>query len=292
MSELINGEIVLKNFRRNYYTAPLIPPAPDGMNSLNESRTFIVNIDETTPAGIPPTSIGESAVTFINPETGGDMSEVIYEINAPKAPSNISNEVSVPDENSVLPASYVRFYNMVPNGNEISIFINDEKVFGNIMAGKGTDYYKLHPGIYSIKFATSDNDPFYEYKFKALSGMNSTLALSGSENVYTVSDISGAAPTCFFNTAYVRFVQLSMTAPAMDIFIDGIPVISGILFGEVSAFIGVPNGVHNIKAVASGTGIVYINEKFKFPSDSVNDMLISGSENYTMSIITEINSCS
>ena len=297
---LINGEINLRSVRRNYYTNS--KTFPENL-SLSETETgnsdVVIKIDEVTPAGIPPTEYNESAVSFIEPdESGGERrSGVIYENNPPETPNNVS-ETTVKTETTSQPASpysYVRFFNLIPDSGNVNIFINSDKIAENVEAGKGTEYVSLPPGIYDIEFFSADGSDrlLYNYRFKALPEMSSTLALSGSGSIYSVSDISGSAPKCFFNTAYLRFAQLSMNAPAMDVFIDGIAVIAGITFGEVSAFIGVPSGVHNVKITASGTGIILINESENFPAGSVNNMLITSKngDNYTLTIISDGNAC-
>jgi hypothetical protein len=284
MSELISGNIILKDIKRNYYSMPSISVSHETKKSFPNGY---IHVDEITPAGIPSVNANESAVTFINPEN--IKSEVIYENNAPKTPKKISNAADSKSTDAL--SSYIRFYNFTPK--DLNIYTDDKKGSFPVKSNDKTDYYRLNPEVYSFKIAEEDNEPLYEYKFNAYPRINSTIIITKNNSSYNITDISGVPPKCFFNTAYIRFVQLSETAPAMDIFIDGIPVILGITFGEVSAFIGVPNGIHNINAVVSGTGIISIDEEFNFPENSVNSFLIAlnDSGNYTANIITDTDSC-
>ncbi|GFI61477.1 hypothetical protein IMSAG049_00636 [Clostridiales bacterium] len=280
---------------------------PNGANSnglnlieVNSEEVYVetANANDVAPKVISLSNPNETAVTFLEP--GGSestvKSDVVYEESSPKAPNNPDELIPNQDNTSQLPNAYVRLYNFIPNGTMVNAYINGYTAKENMAPGTGTNFIKLPPGVYEIEFRASDdlNRLLSNFKLKALPGMSSTLAVTGSGNVYSVLDISGSMPRCFFNTAYLRFVQLAMNAPAMDIYVDGISVIAGIRFGEVSAFIGVPNGVHRIKVTAAGTGIVYIDETDDFPSGSISEIFISSNdgENYSLYIISDKNACS
>ncbi len=277
MSEFINERITINKVKRDYYTDSDMKIS---LASSSVSNT-VIPTDQVNPAGIPPTT---GNYNILNNQSEAVTSETA------KEPEPVE-EAAIQNTNLSL-SSYVRFYNLVPNGSNVSILINQTETENTIAPKTGTGYISLHPGIYVIDFC-SDGKILYEYKFKALPGMFSTLALSESGSVYTVTDLSGPLPSCFHNTAYIRFAQLAMNAPAMDIYIDGIEVIAGILFGEVSAFIGVPSGVHNIKATASGTGMILVDKSENFPALSINDLLIysENTRRYSFITIADENSC-
>ncbi|MDD5944438.1 MAG: DUF4397 domain-containing protein [Clostridia bacterium] len=278
MSEFIEKEITFKRKGRNYYT--------------NSYYSHIIasnmEIDRTVPAGIPPVPSGEAAVSFIEPNASGQpvRGRVIYEEQ-----TNTEEQQNADMSGRSFVSSNVRFYNFT--GVPINVSVNGNNYPQEIKPLSGSGYVSLEPGIYTISFYDKNGTELYEYRFRALPGMTTTLVLSGERGVYGVSDISGSVPGCFYNTAYVRFVQLSPIAPAMDIYIDGIPVIAGLKFSEASAFVGVPSGVHRITAAASGTGILYVDESYNFPAFSVSSAVIysKGENSYALSLITDKDAC-
>ena len=323
MSEIINENINLRKMRKNYYTGSPDYTVTGGFSkqktdseNMNSESTYEnnyinnngiqntsdngTNISESIPAGVSPSNYNESAVTYINTnDKNAEKTEVIYEAGVneavPKNPKVYDDGKRNPYFKPAYTESYVKFLSLVPNGRRINIYVNGKKIASRLAPGSETEYISLIPGIYDIEFYFSDSGeiPLYSYRFRALPDTNATLILSGTNNVYSVSEISGSAPACFFNTAYLRFIQLNPNAPAMDVYIDDIDVINGLQFGEVSAFTGVPYGIHNIKITASGTGITFVNKNSDFPSGSVTNMLISTNdgENYYLLPLSGINSC-
>ena len=305
-----NNRLNFKYPRRNYYTNSGFPSLLKASENNISNQNF--SIDFTTPAGIPPRNQNETAVTFIEPSDSGTTikSDVVYE-NTPQIPSPSQNSnypnINYPNtdtlnnnrssnNSSEYLNSYVRFYNLISNNGEVNIFINGDEVVSNLDSMNVSNYVGVAPGIYQIDFYSADNpnNIIYEYRNRSLPGMKTTLAITSSGSMYSVTDVSGSSPECLYNTAYLRFIQTAANAPAMDIFVDGIQVIAGITYGEVSGFIGIPQGVHNIRGVASGTGINYINENLKFTSSSVSNMFISSgeSDNFILSVLGSENVCS
>ncbi len=297
MSEFIDEKIILNNLRRNYYTnsntaASVTEPA-------GSAPEVNIETDRTAPAGIPPTNQGENTAIYINYEDSDNKnSDVTGEDIVPVQPHPVAGTPSVPASGNAqeILISYVRFYNLIPNSTGVNIYVNGREAVSSLGYEGVSGYMSVAPGIYTVEFYSTGEEPelLYEYRLRSFAGMGSTVAISANNGVYSVTDVSGSAPKCFYNTAYIRFAQLVNGAPAMDIYVDGIAVIAGLRPQEVSAYIGVPNGVHTIKAAASGTGLILIDETNNFPASSVTSLyIITDAEgNYGLSAITDQNSCS
>lgn len=255
---------------RDYYTNSMI--IDNFENTQDNEYAEYFDCTSTCPAGIPSENL-----------------------NSPEETDLISDNNNINNTTAENKSSYLRFYNLTSAINNVNVFINGREIISNLAYMESSDYIELSPGIYDIEFYSSSNpnDIIYDYKFRGLPEMKSTLAISEYNNIYSVSDISGNPPTCLFDSAFIRFLQTASNAPAMDIYIDDIQVIAGIRFGEASAYIGIPQGVHNIIATASGTGIVYINENLKFLPSSINDMYISstGNNEFQLSRISDDELC-
>lgn len=269
MSEFFDEKIILNVPKRNYYTNSktlnLKTAALDSSPEVSGGN-ITVDINRTSPAGIPPT----------NAET----------------PSSVSTNDTMPQE---ILSSYVRFYSLIQNGTGVTIYVNGKKAASDIAFEQVTDYMTINPGLYTISFYSSgDNSTLLsEYNLRAFPGMGTTLIIYENGGIYSVLEISGSAPKCYYNSAYVRFVQLSPAAPAMDIYLDGIAVTAGLRYMDAAAYIVIPSGVHTITAVASGTGMIFIDEQYNFPSSSVSNIfIIPDGEGLMLSAITDQNSCS
>lgn len=282
MSEVIDEKIVLRNLRRNYYTNSAL-----GQNAEADNIETVIETNQTTPAGIAPTGHTDDE----NANTDEETIENATESGNTENSSAITNIENIPE---VL-VSNVRFYSLIENTGGINIYVNGTLSASGLKFEEYTNYMPLAPGIYTVSFyaAGEEEQLLAEYKLHTFAGMGSTIAISGTDGAYIVTDISGSAPKCYYNTAYIRLIQLSETSPAMDIYVDGILVITGLSFREVSAYVGVPSGVHSIKAVAVGTAIIIIDEAHNFPSFSVNSIYIitDKSLGIRLSVISDSNSC-
>jgi hypothetical protein len=52
----------------------------------------------------------------------------------------------------------------------------------------------------------------------------------------------------------VRVLHTSPDAPAVDIFVDDMPAIAGLSFGQLSSYAELPSGAHNVKVFPAGMG--------------------------------------
>ena len=60
------------------------------------------------------------------------------------------------------------------------------------------------------------------------------------------------------NRAYIRFVQLSPTAPAMDVYWDDRMVLSDLRYEEISRYLTTAPGSHNLKLRETDTGKILV----------------------------------
>lgn len=269
------------NLTRNYYTENRIKFYDEGF--INALAANAVETTRSQPAGIPEGK--EAAVRYIE-----------------KGPSGVAEESGVsyesilinPTENNYMAenASEVRFYSLINDNREITISTGEVTLAENLKPGTLSEPSTLENGDYDIVFSDG-NKLLYDYKLTLNNSGSYIFVISESGNSYTVTELSGAVPECFAESSFVRFIQTVENAPYMDIYIDGIAVINGIAYNEVSAFIGIPQGVHRITVAAAATSIVYADESFNFTQYSVNNLFITlnGKSGYRLILLTEENAC-
>lgn len=293
---LINEKIKLISTRRDYYTDSSYNYYPN-----NEMKDIEVEeVKESTE--ISKVKIAETPVNYKN--NTSDINEKVENTKEKAEPNNtikLSN-AAVKDKdifkNTVDPIaamypSYVRFYSLIPDDEEISVASKDKEMCKNLKRNTPSEYLNLEPGIYDMHFYDNNNTLLYEYKLKAFNCAITTLIITKTNNEYSVFALKGTTTDCFSNSSYVRFIQTVPRSPAMDIYIDGIPVILGITYNEISVFIGLPAGIHNITVTAAATSVIYIDRSFNFSSESLNDMFIVSDATglYDLSILTNEDSC-
>jgi hypothetical protein len=62
-----------------------------------------------------------------------------------------------------------------------------------------------------------------------------------------------AAPAGAATSTQLRVLHASPDAPAVDVWVDGTKVLTDVAFKDLSGYLDVPAGAHNIKVVATGT---------------------------------------
>lgn len=276
-TRLINEKIKMRSARRD-------------LNKNNKKTNDTILITETSPAGIAGKQQTENNTWSI------DVNE-LKKIDFSKEPLKIVTNVDIPKKSfntmTSLYPSYVRFYSLIPNDEEIRIVSRDKEMCNGLKCNTPTEYKNIEPGIYDMYFYNNSNTLLYKYKLKAFNCAINTLIITKANNGYSVFVLKGTTMDCIYNTSYVRFIQTVPLTPALDIYIDGIPVILGIMYNEISDFIGMPSGIHNITVVAAATSRIYIDKSFNFSSKSLNDLFIV-SENpgvYNFSLLANEDTC-
>ena len=278
--KLIDEEIRLMPLRRNYYTISSYNYCSD-KKSKNSCA-----ISETSPAGIAGKKLYSASE---KPDTKTSGRKPLFGI----AHDGIDHDQSTPSYESRFP-SLVRFYSLLPPGEDLNIILRGKAVLPNVESNSPTQFIQLDPDIYELSYyAVNNTNSLSEYQFRAFSGAVKTLVFVKTEDGYNIIELNETANDCYENASYVRFIQSSPNAPAMDIYIDDTAVILGILPEEISEFIGLTSGRHTIRVTAAATSIVYIEESFNFPDRSANNLFIVSDNNggYSFYLLTNTNSC-
>ena len=121
---------------------------------------------------------------------------------------------------------------------------------------------KAFPGYYRVavfRAGTTENPLTVSY-INLIGYRIYTAALTGTEGNVSLEMINDNRRFLQGNMAYVRFVQLSANAPRMDVYLDDSLVLSDLNYKEVSRYMAVVPGEHNLKLREYFSGAVLLED--------------------------------
>lgn len=156
----------------------------------------------------------------------------------------------------IKPNSFVRMFHASPNTKNVDIYANDKILVKNLPYRGFSEYLNLPSGNYNIKiFLTGD-------KMNPI--LNTTLTF-GPKTIYTVA-IANTLDNLFLipyidpiiphekNKAYLRFTQLSLNTPKVDITLpNGEVLFQNVYFGENTNYVSLSPGTYTLQIRPSGT---------------------------------------
>lgn len=150
-------------------------------------------------------------------------------------------------------------YNFSPSSGTFDFYITDTKVNTAAMPfGGGISYLQLYAGLYDVKFTIAgESESLYTYKDLPITKDNyATLYLTGTPGNLEGLYLSDNATEGSIKSAFVRFINLSPDAPALDLEIkDGAQIVTNKTYKSYSNFIEVDPStvVLEIKDTSTGT---------------------------------------
>ncbi len=190
---------------------------------------------------------------------------------------------AVQDITGTVPASRIKFFNFSVGSPGVNFYLNSQKmtavqsttgvesttgtVYGGAGNGGGSMYSAIDPGTYTVTgriAATTDKD-------LAVATLQTTIAdakyysyyMSGTYNTATKTTesfiVEDPIPAVDLTIAYVRFVNASANASAMQLFAKNtltgveIPIGAAVAYKSGSAFTAIPNGVYDLSTRTAGS---------------------------------------
>ncbi len=201
-----------------------------------------------------------SDVDFVG-EQGNNMGRAIFpgnffpENNRPNINRPNTNITIIPIIPGVTKFSYIRFLNANPFQTPVDIYINGRKVASYLNYRAFTEYMKAFPGYYRIVVfkAGTRRNPISVSQINIIANRIYTAAFIDTGINSEWQMITDNTRILNQNRAFVRFIQLSYTAPLMDVYIDNRLVLSDLDFQEVSRYLSLAPGSRNIKLKVATT---------------------------------------
>jgi uncharacterized protein (UPF0264 family) len=170
----------------------------------------------------------------------------------------------LPLVNSTTPQAQVRVIHASPDAPAVDVYVDGVRAIQNLAFGAATPFTALPAGSRSVKVYAAGADP-------AISSpvINADLTLTANTyySVFATGTLAEIAPLVTTDTlappasgqARVRVIHASPDAPAVDVAVQGGPVLfSNLAFRQVAEYIEVPAGTYNLEVRLAGTPTVVL----------------------------------
>jgi len=238
---------------------------------------------ETSEDMLMPLPLTEEEVNF----TVENLTEEIANDNARgrypsiTLPNNTSITV-IPIIPGITLYGYIRFLNASPGEQRVDIYVNGRKVVSNLLYRNFTEYMKVFPGWYRIAVysAGTKTNPLTVTTLRVQANDIITMAVIGLAGDISTQAINDSRRWLSRSQSYVRFVQLSPNAPAMDAYWDDALVLAELNYQDVSRYLQTAAGSHNLKMRDSLSGANLVESP---------DVTVENGKAYTIYIVGDIN---
>lgn len=192
------------------------------------------------------------------------------------ATPEVSTGVTILPVIPILRYGYMRFINGYV-GN-IDIYVDNDKVANNFSFGEYTSYYIFLVGNHRVRvYKAGTKNKLYEKVIKIKNFSKYTGAFEGNKNMYSMVITESSCNKTNSNIASVRFISISENKTYLDIYVDDIIVIKDFYHNDISGYLALQEGSHNIKLTRAGTMRVVVEEpQLKFDGSNCYSVYILG----------------
>lgn len=218
-------------------------------------------------------------VDFAEPQSEDSRARGIW--NRPNG--NRPNITIIPIIPGVTSFSYIRYLNANPSQGAVDVYINGRKVASYLNYRAFTEYMKAFPGYYRIVVfkAGTRRNPISVSQINVIANRIYTAAFidTGMTNEWQL--ITDNTRVLNQNRAFVRFIQLSYSAPLMDIYVDNRLVLSDLDFQEVSRYLSLAPGNRDLKLKVATTNRTILQDP---------NMYLRAGKSYSVYIVGDMSS--
>lgn len=151
--------------------------------------------------------------------------------------------------------SHIRLLHAIEELGAVDVYLNDEIVTKNLNYMDFTEYVTIESGPYNLKiYSIGDKtDPIIDLDIQLTANQISTLAAAGNLEEFGIVEIPEYKSSVNPDMASVRFIHLSSTAPAVDVYLNNTLAFQDISFRELTNYIYVTPDLYDLKINLAGT---------------------------------------
>lgn len=148
----------------------------------------------------------------------------------------------------------IRFLHAIPDGPSIDVYANGKLIYSNLSFGNVTNYIGISPNKYDIqlyKAGTYDN-PIITESIDVLPGETETVNITYENKEISFFTIDDSEPINNPLLAYIRFINLSPTAPLLSLSLpEGIVLFDQAEYLETNDYYPISPGIYNFVVSAT-----------------------------------------
>ncbi len=162
--------------------------------------------------------------------------------------------------------SFIRFLNASPGSPAVDIYFDGELVFDNIVYNELSNYLVVGPKEIHVQvFPTGEEgSPLLDTQLSIPASSTITAAIIGTMPNIGLMPIFFSAEVTQDSNALIRFVHLSLTAPAMDLAqADGRVLFTDVQYTQLTDFEKLTPGLYELQLQETGGGQVCATDELK-----------------------------
>ena len=182
--------------------------------------------------------------------------------------------LTIPEDGSL-----IRVFHAVPNAAAVDVYVNDDLVFSNVSFKQFTDYVPLAEGTYTIRlYATGTTSPeLLSSELTVPLGGIFTAAATGNVNDLQLVLLEDFDTENFVSReSKFRVVALAPNAPALNLEMNGMQIIEGINFREMTAYAQVPANFYIMSVFNALTNGMVLNFRIQLKENQISTIYILG----------------
>lgn len=240
---------------------------------MSEQNRYETSDDLLMPLPLTEEAVQTETENFTE-ETQEDIADRFPRIILP----NNTNVTVIPIIPGITLLGYIRFLNASTAETRVDIYANGRRVAADLRYQDFTEYMKVLPGWYRIAVYRTGTvtEPLTVLRLQVQANGIYTVAVTGLAEEISSLTIEDSSRILSPNRAYIRFVQLSPTAPAMDVYWDDKLVLSDLRYEEISRYLMSSTGSHTLKLRDTETGQLLLTHP---------DVNLKGGKAYTVYVV-------
>lgn len=153
----------------------------------------------------------------------------------------------------------LRFIHAVPGGPAVDIYASGSLLASNVAFSDISSYMELSPGIYNIQIykAGTYDAPLLSKDYEVIPNTFFTISVIVLEGSITLFSLKDASSVSTVETAFLRFINLSPTAPLLTLSLsNGDILFNSVEYVETTGYYPLSSGIYNLLVSAAGASAI------------------------------------
>lgn len=275
--------------------------------ALSEATPTLANVSFKDASGFLEIAGGQYRIRV----TATGSTDAIFDSGTVDLPAGVKlTIVALPSENAVSPIDLIaltgdaaaptielgdnraglRAAHLSPDAPNVDVYVDGTAVLTNVPFKAVSNYLLVNSGTRQLEIRpTGTMTPVIDVALDIVAMSSNTAAavgfVAGIEPLAIVDDL--AAPAA--GNAHVRVIHASPNAPNVDVYVDGIKVLTDVAFKGVSDYLPLAAGSHTIQVNATGTSTTVIDAAVVLEDGSIYTVIAANALSAIEAVVVQDN---